>query len=144
MLNTPSESPKARCHVAFSIFGAALDFRAISETLKLQPSRTHSAGARYVLGTYPTDGWGIECPLEKTEPLDAHLNWLSEKLEPHYEFLRSLARKAELRVYIGFTFRCEQNGFTISPENLKFFTELNLPIEVTILCGPEIPPPTIE
>ncbi len=137
MSNTLSESPMARCHVAFSIFGASLDSRAISEVLKLQPFHAHSAGDRYLQGAYPTDAWSIKSLLEKTEPLDAHLRWLREKLEPHSEYLRSLAGKAELRVYIGFTFRCEQNGFSVSPENLRFFTELNIAMEVTILCGPD-------
>lgn len=130
------DGSKPECHVGFSIFGISLDFEGMSKALDLQPSDTRHAGDRGALGTYPTDVWSIESPLKKREPIDLHLNWLKEKLEPHFDFLRSFEGQAQVRVYIGFTFDCEQNGFSISPENLKFLTELNTPMEVTILCGP--------
>ena len=142
-MTTVPESSEPRCYVAFSVFGTGLDLDYISRSLGLSPSESHVAGDADRSGRpYPRDRWGLNSPLTPTETLDAHLNWLRQRLQPHSEYLRSLVGKAELRVYIGFTFRCEQNGFSISPENLKFFTELNLPIEVTILCGPEIPLPT--
>jgi hypothetical protein len=131
------ETAEPRCHVGFSIFGTGLNLEGISHALGIPPSRSYVAGDLDLSARpYLRDRWGLHSPLPKTEPVDNHLNWLRQALQPHYEYLRSLADKAELRVYIGFTFRCEQNGFSVSPENLRFFTELNVSLEVTILCGP--------
>jgi len=138
-LTALSESSEPRCHVGFSVFGTGLNLDHISRSLGLSPSESHLAGDPDRSGRpYLRDRWGLKSPLTPTETLDAHLNWLRQRLQPHSEYLRSLAGKAELRVYVGFTFRCEENGFSVSPENLKFFTDLNIPMEVTILCGPDV------
>ena len=56
------------------------------------------------------DVWSINSPLNPLEPLEKHLSWLREQLEPHINYLSHLSTMALLRVYLGFTLSQEQNA----------------------------------
>jgi hypothetical protein len=125
-----------RCHVGFSIAGPSLDFDKISTTLTQRSVQTGRAGSVNVLSEVLTeDIWKMTSPLEPLKALDEHLRWLRQQLEKHVDYLRDLSRTARLRVHIGFTFSQEQNGFTISPEFVRFFASFNASIDVFIICN---------
>jgi hypothetical protein len=78
--------------------------------------------------------WSLESPLNVSEPLEAHLKWLQTALSPHHQFLLSLRDKAKVDIYCSFTVYRDQNGLTFAAEILKLFTELNIPLSISILA----------
>jgi hypothetical protein len=129
------EELKPRCHLGFSIAGSSLDFGAISETLNQKSPTTRRAGSRISAALDPLqeDVWSINSPLGPLEPLVRHLQWLREQLEPHIPYLSGLSTSAVLRIYIGFTFSQEQNGFAIPSDCIRLFASFNAFIEMYIL-----------
>jgi hypothetical protein len=131
------EALKPRCHVAFSVAGSSLDLKGISTTLGQKSAETRQAGSRVsaALEALKSDAWWIGSPLGPLKPLQEHLQWLNEQLEPHVDYLAALSRSARLRVYIGFTFSQEQNGFAIPVEFVRLLASFNALLEVFILCN---------
>jgi hypothetical protein len=124
--------------VAFTISGVGLNIEDISRVLGLAPTHVHRVGEPNMIGKpFPHDMWMLNSELSGTEPLDAHLMWLIKKLRPHYDFIKSLKSNAELSVYCGLNCKNDQCGFSLRPEALAIFTELGIPMEVTILIGSE-------
>jgi len=116
------------------VMGTGLDFEGISSSLGLSPTVTRRAGDRTALGAQPTDIWLLESPLDKKEPLEAHLKWLRATLMPHYQFILSMRPKARVDIYCGLTLYREQNGLQLAPEALKLFVELDTPLDISILA----------
>lgn len=133
-----AKSMRARSIAMFTIEGQGLDLEGISRSLGLAPSSTHRKGEPIFQAgkrKYLHDQWSLEVPLDKLEPLDAHLKWLNQQLEPHREFIKSLKADAEVYIYCGYTFHNYESAFTLSPESLTIFTELSIPMEVNLLIG---------
>jgi hypothetical protein len=124
-----------RCHVSFSIIGSSLDFDEISATLNQESAQTGRAGSKSALGALTEDVWSIISPIGPLKPLTDHFRWLRSQIEPHIEYLGTLSGTARMRVYIGFTFSQEQNGFAISPEFVRLFASFNATIEMYIICN---------
>lgn len=128
---------RPRCYLRFSIAGSFLDFTAISEALKQKSATTQRAGSRIslALDVLQEDVWSINSPLKPLEPLEKHLSWLREQLEPHINYLSQLSTMAHLRVYLGFTLSQEQNGFAIREEFVRLLASFNAFIELYIICN---------
>ena len=134
---TDQENLSPRCHVSFSIAGSSLDFSAISKALNQKAPTTHQMGSRISLAlpVLQEDVWSINSPLNPLEPLEKHLSWLREQLEPHINYLSQLSTMALLRVYLGFTLSQEQNGFAIPVEFVRLLASINAFIELYIICN---------
>jgi len=116
--------------VCMRIFGDALDFERISETLHVSASKAWRAGDRLLSGrAVPMDVWILDSPLAHTEPVDVHLAWFRRELLPHYGFLRSLKGTAEISSYCGLSVDSDRCSFRISGEALRIFKELNISME---------------
>jgi len=129
------EDPRPECHVGFSITGSSLDFDGISVALNQKSASTGRAGKQTVVGPLPEDIWSIGSPVDFSRPLEEHLHWLRTQLEPHVNYLGELSRTAQIKIYIGFTFSQEQNGFAIPSEFIRLFASFNAFIEMYILCN---------
>jgi Domain of unknown function (DUF4279) len=122
--------------VAFIISGVGLDIEGISQALGLTPTHAHRRGELNMIGRpFPHDMWMLNSGLSDAEPLDAHLKWLIETLGPHYDLIRSLKSNAEISIYCGLNCENDQCGFSLTTDALTIFTELGIPMEVTILFG---------
>lgn len=128
---------RPRSKVAFTVQGKDLDLDKISQTLGLKPSHTHKLGDLISKAgkRYEHDMWSLDSPLGRLEPMDKHLKWLAEHLKPHRDFIQSLRGQAEVYVYCGYTFYDFQSAFSLSPEALSIFTDLGIPMEVSLLIG---------
>lgn len=116
------------------IFGSNLDFEKISRTLEVDPIHTHRAGELSLLKKpYPSDLWLLESPLPHTEPMDAHLLWLREKLLPHYGFLQQLAPTSDVSSYCGITADGGRATFRVSADALRIFVELDICMELSLV-----------
>jgi|SRR5882724_1306364 len=129
----------------FPEFGAALrvmrtglDLAGISSSLGISPTHVHRQGDPGPLKKpFTLDMWSLESPLDPAEPLEAHLKWLQTALSPHHEFLSSLRKLATLDIYCNAMYFSDQNSLELTPEVLRLFTELNIPLGVSILLLPE-------
>jgi hypothetical protein len=129
---------RPRSKVAFTVQGKDLDLDGISQTVGLIASHVHRLGdlvSKAGNKRYEHDMWSLDSPLGRLEPMDNHLRWLAEHLKPHHDFIRSLKEQAEVYVYCGYTFHDFESGFSLSPEALLIFTELGIPMEVSLLVG---------
>jgi hypothetical protein len=115
--------------------GDKLDTDEISRRLGLSPTHVHRVGDADARGNlFEHAMWSLQSPLNEAQPPDTHFKWFKQQLNPHYEFLRSLKCDAQLHIYCGYNCDNEQDGFTLSPEALAIFTELEIPMELHILC----------
>ncbi len=133
---TDQENLSAGCHVSFSIAGSSLDFGAISEALNQKAPTTHQMGGRIslALAVLQEDVWSINSPLNPLKPLEKHVSWLREQLEPHMNYLSQLSTVTLLRAYWGFTLSQEQSDFAISAEFVRLLASLNAAIELYVIC----------
>jgi len=123
--------------VCISVFGYSLDFDEITRRLGVQPSQTARRVSRNRRPGEPAcDRWSLSTPLAETEPLSAHLVWLWEVLKPNLEFLRSLRRTAEVRIYCGLNSGYSGCRVSFSPDALRLFVQLGIPLGVTIFMAP--------
>jgi hypothetical protein len=67
--------------------------------------------------------------------MDRHLKWLAERLVLHRAFIELLKNEAEVYIYCGYTFHDFESGFSVSPEALSIFTDLGVPMELSLLVG---------
>ena len=129
---------RPRSKVAFTVQGKDLDLDKISQTLGLKASHTHKLGdliSKASNRQYEHDMWSLDSPLGRLEPMDKHLKWWAEHLKPHHDFIQSLKGQAEVYVYCGYTFHDFESGFSFSPEALAIFTDLGIPLEMSLLIG---------
>jgi hypothetical protein len=134
---------RPRCYVSFSIVDSPLDLKTISKILNQESAITHRAGDRISPARTPSkeDVWTISSPLSHLDPLQDHLQWIHEQLEPHTSYLAELSRTGFLRVYIGFTFSQVQNNFRIPAAFIRFLGSINALIDMFILqdSGGDLP-----
>jgi hypothetical protein len=138
MTNITSENDDSkrapRCHVGLSIIGTALDLDAISVALSTRSAATVRTGDQRALGPALQDTWTLSSPIESVKPLEEHLHWLRQQLEPHVNYLRQLSRVAQIRVHVGLTLFRDQNGFAITTESVNLFSSIGAFIQLYILC----------
>jgi len=127
-------SAPAETLAAIRIFGPNLDFGAISRELGVEPSESHRRGERGPTSrAYPEDMWCLDSPYARKEPLEAHLKWLREVLLPHYDLVRSLARRYELSSYCGISVDGDSCRFELSPGALMIFAELAMDMNLSLV-----------
>lgn len=121
--------------VAFTIAGKDLDTDDISRKMKITPTHTHRAGDSDMIGKpFRDDMWQLESPLDRRMSLDDHLKWLTIVLEGHHDFIRVIKQFANVYIYCGINCSSDQCGFHITPGALRLFVQLEIDLEVTILC----------
>ena len=84
------------------IFGDRLDLDEISTVLGLQPTHTHRSAETSRSGSpYSHDMWSYDPPVEKSAPLEKHIDALWAVLKPHKKYLLGLQRLATMDVFLG-------------------------------------------
>ena len=127
------------------VFGLNLDFASLSRAIDAEPSVTHRAGDRGPTSRpYSTDLWCLDSPLPRSDPLGAHLLWLSKRLGPYYSFLRGLKQTAEVRSFCGIIADGAECNLRLSPAAFRLFTDLDVQMELSLIFGAEdLPRPSL-
>jgi hypothetical protein len=113
----------------------SLDQNAISKALDLQPDYCHSKGESGSIETvFDSDMWIVRSPLDKDRPLEDHLEWLVELMEPRYESLIAIKKNARVDIFCAVT-AGEQDGFSLRPKALSIFSILQIDLEVSLILG---------
>lgn len=122
------------------IFGSALDFYNITETLKIQPTRIIKKGEiiSKVLGTTEYDTWIYQSELEKGKPLIEHLEAIKLKLENKVKEIKSIEEKNTIIVRCSYHSNLAQGSIILSPNIMSFYANINIPIEISTLSWGEV------
>lgn len=125
---------------ALRIQGLGLDFDLLTSSLCHKPTHVHRAGDRVGLNrTYPTDMWMLSSPLDKKEPLEAHLQWLSQALLPNAPFIRTLDGAIRADIYCNQGCYTEQSSVILSSQVLELFIALGTALQISLFFLPYEP-----
>jgi hypothetical protein len=128
------------CYVSLRIAGSSLDFDSIERALNRTGTKRHRAGEKFALGVRAVDEWSLSTPFPPSEShLDAHIDWLRQVLKSSAPFLKSLASKADVSIYCGFSLFSEISYATLSPSSFSFIADLGVPLQLALFCLPEEP-----
>lgn len=117
------------------IIGDAVDFDEISKQLGLTPTSTMRRGEPMTPldEAASNDVWTYRAEVPREKPLADHLAALKRLLDPHSEYLRSLARKWKVSVYCSYQTEFAQGGFVIPTNLAEMFSDYGIDLEIAIL-----------
>ena len=98
------------------IFGDIPNLGEISARLGLKPTNTHRKGCNSPTprhSGFRSSMWAYDPPVEKSEPLEKHINALWEKLEPHKQYLLELKKSLSVDVFLGYRSNCDHAGIQV-------------------------------
>jgi hypothetical protein len=120
------------------IFGNINDFDEITKHLGVTPSKTHRQGEPHWVRTFPPyehDMWSYKAPVERIEPLHAHIDALWNKFKERKEYLLQLKQGLEVDVFLGYRSNSDTAGFQVPYQSLEMFTELQIPFTVSVVIS---------
>ena len=72
--------------------------------------------------------WSLHSPLASQEPLDKHLEWLLDRLEPKADAIGGISQRYEVDFFCGFSSENGQGGCTFDASLLDRLARLKLPL----------------
>jgi hypothetical protein len=117
---------------AFCIYGDALQLDEINKNLGLQATNSGLKGGRPSKhpGARPlrTSIWMLNCPLDDHLPLQDHLKWLLDTLEPRLYIIRGIVMQYDTKLICGYSSEHGQGGCTINAALLDRLANLGVPL----------------
>lgn len=114
-----------------------LDLETLSQEIGFSPSYSHKRGDLGQIGTtFDSDLWMLSAPLDCSLPLNQHLEWLVQQLEPRYSILEKVRTAARIDVFCRVTLS-EQGGISLSPKAMSIFHYLQINLEVSLILQSE-------
>jgi hypothetical protein len=120
---------------SLGIYGEPLDLDRITESLELDPT---SSGRKGDVRTSPRTNselpprrnsfWLLTSPLSVHEPLQNHLAWIADRLEPKRAIFDELTREYEIRLVCGYSSESGQGGCTFDPKLLARLSSFKIPL----------------
>jgi len=77
--------------------------------------------------------WAYRPSLDKTRPLEEHIDTLWRKVKPNKWYLLELKKTLTVDVFLGYQSNCDNAGITVPHTSLEIFTELEIPFGVSII-----------
>jgi hypothetical protein len=130
---------------SLGIYGEPLDLEEITGRLGLAPTSSGRKGeirsSTRVKNLPPTRNsfWLLASPLPDFEPLQEHLSWLFEQLEPKRRTLEELAKQYTAKFICGFSSENGQGGCTFDPRLLSRLNSFGLPLVLDLYPPGPIP-----
>lgn len=127
---------------SFRICDELLDLGEIEKTLGIKATRSHLKGQQRSRSNavFPESLWSLSSPLNKSDSLEKHLEWLLDRLEPKVEEIKYLSRFHRLDFFCGFASTNGQGGFILQPLLLLRLAKFGIPLGLDLYP----PPPTGE
>ena len=107
---------------SFRIAGDTLDPKEISSCLELEATLSGVKGELVRSGSPAvrrTSVWILRCPLEKSAPMEEHLKWLLNLLEPKAGIIKGIADRFCVDLFCGFSSENGQGGFSLDARLLQ-------------------------
>jgi hypothetical protein len=117
---------------AFCIYGDNLQPDAMNRDLGLEATNFGLKGERQ--SKYPrarklrTSIWILDSPLDEHLPLQDHLNWLLDALEPKLDVVRGIAKQYDAKLFCGYSSEHGQGGCTFDVILLDRLAKLGVPL----------------
>jgi hypothetical protein len=114
---------------SFRIAGDTLDPEKISSCLELEASLSCVKGEQVRSGfraVRRTSIWILRCPLDKLTPMEEHVKWLLNLLEPKAAIIKALADRFSIDLFCGFLSEIGQGGFTLDARLLQRIASLGI------------------
>ena len=116
------------------IFGEIPNLDEISRALGLKPTSTHRKGERRKgAAPYRHDMWLYRAPVEEAEPLERHIDALWAQLKPHKRYLLKLKKSLTVDVFLGYRSNSGTAGLEIPHTSLEMFSQLQIPLGLSII-----------
>lgn len=132
---TSTKAAKFTAGAAFRIFGPELDLDAVTQELGIDPDHQHKSGdVDPGKKPFSQDMWSLKSPLAQSQELEFHLGWLAERLLVHSNYILSLKKRFKVDIYCWQNCFTEQASLKLSGRALRVFTELDINLEVSLLC----------
>lgn len=140
-MTSPSNVHRPKDFAAGAVFrtcGTKLDFARITQELGIAPTHAHKLGEFNQLNeAYETDMWSVSSPLNPSEKLELHIDWLRQLLLPRKQFILSLKNEFNVDIYCFKTCYTEQASLTLSSRALELFVELGIELGVSLIFLPD-------
>jgi hypothetical protein len=121
---------------AFCIFGDTPQPDEIDKDIGLLATNSGLKGERQ--SKYPrarplrTSIWILNCPLEDHLPLQDHLEWLLDALEPKLDIVRGIAKQYDAKLNCGYSSEHGQGGCTFEAALLERIARLEVPLALNL------------
>ena len=117
---------------SFRILGDTLEPDEVSGILGLQPTRSGRRGERMSPSSSKTllrkSVWILQTPLSDQAPLQDHLEWLLDTLEPKRDAIGEFTKQYETDFFCGFSSENGQGGCTFESSLLARLANLGVPL----------------
>ena len=124
---------------SIGIYGDSFEPERITELLGLFPTRRARKGeirdsprASVKLSPWKTSFWLFTSPLSDHAPLQEHLLWIIDQLEPKREVLGDLAKEYKIQFVCGFSSENEQGGCTFDSALLVRLSSFGIPLVLNL------------
>jgi hypothetical protein len=120
---------------SFRIAGDTLDPKEISSCLEIEASLSGVKGELVRSGlpaVRRTSVWVLRCPLEKSAPMEEHLKWLLNLLEPKAGIIKGIADRFFVDLFCGFSSENGQGGFSLDARLLQRVAHLGVALSLDL------------
>ena len=125
--------------VSFRIMDVPQYHDQIEEVTGLKATHAHCKGEsrdKHNRIKWDNDIWILESQLKKDSNFNKHIEWIYNQIFPHVRYFRALQKKnANIDLYCGYRSDCDNGGFTLTPESIKYIGKLNFPIGFSIVIS---------
>jgi hypothetical protein len=121
---------------AFCVYGETLQPDEINRDLGLQATNSGLKGGRQ--SKYPrarelrTSIWILGSPLDEHLPLQDHLKWLLDALEPKLNVVRGIAKQYDAKLSCGYSSESGQGGCSFDAALLDRLANLGVPLVLNL------------
>ena len=134
-MKKPQEDDRKWSHASFRVFGDTLVPEEIGQKIGYVATIAGIKGERKrpnSMAVNRTSIWILKCPLSDLLPMEDHLKWLLDRLEPRLDEVHSLAQEYKADFFCGFSSGNGQGGFTLGIDLIARLAKLNVPLELDL------------
>jgi hypothetical protein len=130
------------CVATLGFYSRKLSVEDIARVLRTEASRRVERGSPVIvrgeiLRLREESVWSLDSPLDDSATVESHLEYLLGFIEGKTSEILSLAADCDIAVYVSFSTRDNQGGFTLPPSMLKRLGELDIRMEVSFMGNEE-------
>jgi hypothetical protein len=136
MMETDRKDNSRWSKAAFCLYGDTLQPDEMNRNLDLQATNSGLKGERQ--SKHPrakelrTSIWILDSPLDEHLPLEDHLKWLLDALEPKLGIVHGIAKQYDAKLSCGYSSEHGQGGCTFDAALLDRLAKLGVPLDLNL------------
>jgi hypothetical protein len=130
-----NEPPYSCFSATLRIHGMNFDLDDVTTELGVLPTYSHRIGEPRKRGNVPwqDNAWHFSSSLPEEECLGSHISFIWDRLRSKKDILLSYKADRSVDLFLGYRSNCDHAGFSLPHESLHIFTELKIPIDVSVI-----------